>query len=72
MIEILSRHALKILIGLCALLALLGLFFRAESGPEALPLMYPLLATVAVLVVVLLVRLLSRVLESNHGDHDAD
>jgi hypothetical protein len=67
MIETLTRNAFRILIGLCAALALIGLFFRAEYGAEAFPLMYPLVALATVPTLVLAVRALSRLLETESG-----
>ncbi|MFU8831507.1 MAG: hypothetical protein ACNA7J_05050 [Wenzhouxiangella sp.] len=72
MIEILTRNALRILVGLCAMLALVGLFFRAEYGIEALPFMYPLVALIAVPAVVLWVRVLSRLLETEPDTDSPD
>lgn len=72
MIELLSRNALAILIGLCLVLAVTGLFFRADAGPEAVPLAYPLIAIVSVALVVLIVRVLVRFLEIRPGADDAD
>jgi hypothetical protein len=70
MMEILIRNAMKILIGLCILTALVGLFFRAPSGPEAVPLMYPVLTVFAVAAVILAVRGLARILRTRRGDDD--
>ncbi len=72
MIEILIRNAFRILVGLCAVLALVGLFFRAEYGPEALPFMYPLVALIATPAVVLWVRVLSRLLETEPDTDSPD
>ncbi len=71
MIEILTRNAFRILVGLCAVFALVGLFFRAEYGPEALPFMYPLVALIAIPAVVLWVRVMSRLLESDIDNPDS-
>ncbi len=49
-----------------------GLFFRAESGPEAIPFVHPLLAILAVTVLLMAVRILKPLLDRNSDDHDAD
>lgn len=71
MIEFLSRNGLRILIALCAIVAVAGLFFRAEKGAESLPLLYPLLGVVSVAVALLISRLLAPLLRVEGGD-DAD
>jgi len=68
----LKRNAFRGLIGLALVLALAGLFFRPETGPESWPLMYPILGSTAVIALVLLVRSLSLILRLPGGDRDAD
>jgi hypothetical protein len=70
MMDILIRNAMKILIGLCILTALIGLFFRTPSGREAVPLLYPLTTVVVVAAVMLAVRGLARILQTRRGDDD--
>ncbi|RFF28392.1 MULTISPECIES: hypothetical protein [unclassified Wenzhouxiangella] len=72
MIERLRKHAPWLLIGACAVLAVVGLFFRADSGPESWPLFYPILGSLAVIVPVALVRLLAPVLRMGGEDKHAD
>lgn len=61
-----------IVYALAAVSAVVGLFARADSGPESMPLLMPLLAAAAVCAVVVLVRLLRPLLERNRGYYDAD
>lgn len=73
MIEFLTRNGLRMLIALCAVMAVVGLFFRADKGAEALPLLYPLLGAISVGLAVLLVRLLAPLLRRRaEGGDDAD
>lgn len=72
MTEMLERHAVKILIAACAVLAVAGLFFRADKGVESLPLLYPALGAVSVTLAVVAARLLAPILRIGEGDDDAD
>ncbi len=72
MMAFLSRNAFPILLGACLALALGGLFFRPDSGPETFPLMHPLLAVVTTTALVIAVRLLAPLLRIDTGDDHAD
>ncbi|WP_376693311.1 hypothetical protein [Wenzhouxiangella sp. EGI_FJ10409] len=70
--DFIKRNALLVLVALCAVTAVAGLFFRADKGAESLPLLYPLLGVVSVGVAVLLARALAPLLGRDRGDDNAD
>ena len=72
MMEFVERNALRLLVALCTVLAVIGLFFRAEKGAESLPLLYPLLGIASVAIAVLLSRVLAPLLGRDRRDDDAD
>ena len=72
MMEFVERNGLRLLVALCTVLAVIGLFFRAEKGAESLPLLYPLLGIASVAIAVLLSRALAPLLGRDREDDDAD
>ena len=55
-----------------AVLGIVGLFIRPESGVDRMPGFYPLTGISIIVLVVLGVRALARVLERPEDEYDAD